>query len=150
MKNRRHPAFSRVMDAVAAYSPRTQGNDPAALASTLSAVHRRFPVPPGGTSARLLIPRLRSLAGAPLPLSSPPIRIWLKPLHLAIGLRQPVRPVLSLNASHAVLKCSLASLRLLALPNGGPGCALGRPDPDARRALAGVADATDKPKGGGP
>ena len=71
-------------------------------------------------------------------------------VHLAIGLRQPVRPVLSLNASHAVLKCSLASLRLLALPNGGPGCALGRPDPDARRALAGVADATDKPKGGGP
>ena len=42
-------------------------------------------------------------------------------VHLAIGLRQPVRPVLSLNASHAVLKCSLASLRLLALPNGGPG-----------------------------
>ncbi len=97
MKNRRHPAFSRVMDAVAAYSPRTQGNDPAALASTLSAVHRRFPVPPGGTSARLLIPRLRSLAGAPLPLSSPPIRIWLKPLHLAIGCRQSVRRVLVLE-----------------------------------------------------
>ena len=42
-------------------------------------------------------------------------------VHLAIGLRQPVRPVLSLNASHAALNCALASSRLLALPSGGPG-----------------------------
>ena len=53
-------------------------------------------------------------------------------------------PCFALNASHAVLNCCLASSRLAALPNGGPGMwTLDVPDPDAGIALAREADAAD-------
>ena len=64
-------------------------------------------------------------------------------VHLVIGLRQVLRPVLLLNASHAVLNCCLAS-RLVALPNGGPGIAPNpnagvRPDANRMRPMRGQA-----------